>query len=39
MTIQAINDLADSLGYEITKTKKSEIVAEFLAQQETALNN
>ena len=33
MTIADIKSLADSLGYGITKTKKSDIIDEFLAQQ------
>jgi len=33
MTISEIKALADELGYSVTSTKKSEIVAEFLAQQ------
>jgi hypothetical protein len=34
MTIAEIKSLADELGYSITKTKKADIIAEFLAQQE-----
>ena len=34
MTISEIKALADELGYTITATKKAEIIAEFLAQQE-----
>lgn len=34
MTIASIKDLAASLGYTITKSVKSDIIAEFLAQQE-----
>lgn len=34
MTIAEIKALAGELGYSITKTKKLEIIAEFLAQQE-----
>lgn len=34
MTIPEIKALAVELGYSITKTKKAEIIAEFLAQQE-----
>lgn len=34
MTIAEIKALAAELGYSITKTKKSAIIAEFLAQQE-----
>ena len=34
MTIAEIKALADELGYSITKTKKAEIIAEFLDQQE-----
>jgi len=34
MTIAEIKDLAAQLGYSITKTRKAEIIAEFLAQQE-----
>lgn len=33
MTISQITELADSLGYTITATKKAEIIAEFLSQQ------
>ncbi len=33
MTISQIKELADSLGYSITATKKSEIIVEFLKQQ------
>ena len=34
MTIAEIKALAGELGYSITKTRKAEIIAEFLAQQE-----
>ena len=34
MTIAEIKALAVELGYSITKTKKTEIIQEFLAQQE-----
>ncbi len=34
MTIAEIKALADELGYSITETKKADIIAEFLAQQE-----
>lgn len=34
MTISEIKALAAQLGYSITKTRKADIVAEFLAQQE-----
>jgi hypothetical protein len=34
MTIAEIKALASELGYSITKTKKAEIIAEFLDQQE-----
>lgn len=34
MTIAEIKALAGELGYSITKTKKTEIIAEFLEQQE-----
>lgn len=34
MTIAEIKSLAAELGYSITKTKKADIIAEFLAQQE-----
>lgn len=34
MTIAEIKSLSAELGYSITKTKKAEIIAEFLAQQE-----
>lgn len=34
MTISEIKALAAQLGYSITKTRKAEIIAEFLAQQE-----
>lgn len=33
MTISQIAELADSLGYSITATKKADIIAEFLEQQ------
>lgn len=32
MTISEIKSLADSLGYSIEATRKSDIIAEFLAQ-------
>lgn len=34
MTIAEIKALASELGYSITKTRKAEIIAEFLARQE-----
>lgn len=34
MTIAEIKALASELGYSITKTKKADIIAEFLEQQE-----
>jgi hypothetical protein len=34
MTIAEIRALAAERGYTLTKTKKAELVAEFLAQQE-----
>lgn len=34
MTIAEIKALADELGYSITKTRKADIIGEFLAQQE-----
>lgn len=34
MTIAQIKALAAQLGYSITKTRKAEIIEEFLAQQE-----
>ena len=34
MTIAEIKALAEELGYTITATKKADIIAEFLAQQE-----
>lgn len=34
MTIAEIKTLAVELGYSITKTKKADIISEFLAQQE-----
>lgn len=34
MTIAEIKALASELGYDITQTKKADIIAEFLAQQE-----
>ena len=37
MTISQIRSLADSLGYAITKTKKADIISEFLAGQERVL--
>jgi len=33
MTISEIKSLAEELGYSITKTKKADIVEEFLAEQ------
>lgn len=33
MTISQIKEMADSLGYTITATKKSDVIEEFLAQQ------
>ena len=34
MTIVEIRSLASDLGYTLTTTRKAEIIAEFLAQQE-----
>jgi hypothetical protein len=34
MTISEIKELADELGYSITATRKADIVAQFLEQQE-----
>lgn len=34
MTIAEIKALAEEMGYSITKTKKADIIAEFLEQQE-----
>lgn len=34
MTIAEIKALASELGYSITETKKADIIAEFLTQQE-----
>lgn len=34
MTIAEIKALAADLGYTVTQTKKAEIIAEFLGQQE-----
>lgn len=34
MTIAEIKTLAAELGYSITKTRKAEIISEFLEQQE-----
>jgi hypothetical protein len=34
MTIAEIKALAAQLGYSITKTRKAEIIEEFIAQQE-----
>ena len=34
MTIAEIKALAQELGYSLTKTRKAEIIEEFLAQQE-----
>ena len=34
MTVAEIKALASELGYSITETKKADIIAEFLAQQE-----
>lgn len=34
MTIAEIKSLAAELGYSITKTRKADIIAEFLEQQE-----
>jgi hypothetical protein len=34
MTIAEIKALAAELGYSITKTRKAEIIQEFLTQQE-----
>lgn len=33
MTISEIKALADNLGYTITRTRKSEIIEEFLKEQ------
>lgn len=33
MTIAEIKALASALGYSITKTRKADIIAEFLEQQ------
>lgn len=33
MTIAEIKDLAAELGYSITKTRKAEIIEEFLSQE------
>lgn len=33
LTIADIRDLAAELGYDLTKTKKAEIIEEFLQQQ------
>ena len=32
MTISQIRSLADNLGYALTKTKKADIISEFLTQ-------
>lgn len=37
MTISQIRSLADRLGYAITRTKKADIINEFLAGQEGVL--
>lgn len=34
MTIAQIKSLASELGYSITQTKKSDIINEFISQQE-----
>lgn len=34
MTVAQIKTLADERGYTITATKKADVIAEFLAQQE-----
>lgn len=34
MTIAEIKTLASDLGYTVTQTKKADIIAEFLGQQE-----
>ena len=34
MTIAEIKALASELGYSISKTKKADIIAEFIKQQE-----
>ena len=34
MTIAEIKTLAAELGYSVTKTRKAEIISEFLDQQE-----
>lgn len=34
MTISEIKSLADELGYSITATRKADIIAEFIEQQE-----
>lgn len=33
MTVAEIKALAEELGYSITKTKKADIIEEFLAEQ------
>ena len=33
MTIAQIKELANSLGYEITATRKAEIIEQFLTEQ------
>lgn len=37
LTISQIRSLADKLGYAVTKTKKADIINEFLAEQEGVL--
>ena len=34
LTITQIKELADSIGYKITETRKADIISEFLSQQE-----
>ena len=38
LTIPEIKALSAKLNYSITKTKKTDIIAEFLEQQEAAAN-
>lgn len=37
LAIYQIRSLADKLGYAVTKTKKADIINEFLAEQEGVL--
>lgn len=37
LTIYQIRSLADKLGYAVTKTKKADIINEFLSEQEGVL--